>query len=199
MYSRTRMPGRRALALCCLLLTLAGAWTVEGDAAVHARRSALQTSTKETDSARLVELDAAITTLRGKLAANPTSTRIQANLAAAVSEYDAVSARLGGDRAPLLATHPAAPAEVPLGTNFPPPPNCSSLSGTFSSGTANVPIPVLQRRRSELYGLRRRGRTVAARRGCDYQRAAYLSQRCRHDLDVALRNGSDAHDRQWLR
>ncbi len=135
------MPGRRVLAVCCLLLVVAGASPVESDAAVRARRATLQTSTKEADFARLVELDAAITDLRGRLAANPTSTRISSKLTAAVAEYDAVSARLGGDRAPLLATYPSAPAEVPLGTNFPPPPNCTPVSGTFASGAVNVPIP----------------------------------------------------------
>lgn len=141
MDSRTRKPGRRVLAVCCLLLAVAGASPVDSDAAVRARRAALQSSAKEADAARLVEFDAAITTLRAKLAANPTSTRIQTSLASAVSEYDVVSARLGGDRAPLLATQPAAPADVPLGTNFPPPPNCTPVSGSFSSGTVNVPIP----------------------------------------------------------
>ncbi|MBK6317009.1 MAG: hypothetical protein IPF53_22655 [Blastocatellia bacterium] len=80
MDSRTRKPGRRVLAVCCLLLAVAGASPVDSDAAVRARRAALQSSAKEADAARLVELDAAITTLRAKLAANPTSTRIQTSL-----------------------------------------------------------------------------------------------------------------------
>ncbi|MBK6425853.1 MAG: proprotein convertase P-domain-containing protein [Blastocatellia bacterium] len=137
MDSRSRRPVRRALAMCCLLLAV-GAMLPTDATAARATRLALQgANSKHADTLRLVELDAAITYFKTRLAENPTSTSIQSKLAAAIAEYDAVSARLGGDRAPVLGTQPAA-AGGELGGAPPAPPNCVATSSSFANATPVV-------------------------------------------------------------
>ena len=140
MDSRSRRPVRRALAMFCLLLAVGTMLPMDGNAAARATRLAPQgANSKLADTQRLVELDAAITYFRTRLAQNPTSTNIQTKLAAAMSEYDVVSARLGGDRAPVLGTQPAAVGGE-LGGAPPPPPNCSASTSSFANATP-VAIP----------------------------------------------------------
>ena len=138
MDSRSRRPVRRALAICCLLLAVGAMLPTSTSAAARATRMALQAaSSKQADTQRLVELDAAITTLKARLAENPTSTRLQNGLTTAMAEYDEVSARLGGDRAPVLPTQPAASAGG-LGGGPPAPPNCVATTSSFANATPVV-------------------------------------------------------------
>ena len=91
MDSRSRRPVRRALAMCCLVLAVGAMMPTSTTAAARAARLALQaTSSKLADTQRLVELDATITNLKARLAENPTSTRLQNGLTAAMAEYDVV-------------------------------------------------------------------------------------------------------------
>jgi subtilisin-like proprotein convertase family protein len=125
--------------MCCLVLAVGAMMPTSTTAAARAARLALQaTSSKLADTQRLVELDATITNLKARLAENPTSTRLQNGLTAAMAEYDEVSARLGGDRAPVLTTQPAAPGGDRVAP--PAPPNCVATPSTFANNTP-VAIP----------------------------------------------------------
>lgn len=140
MDSRSARPIRRALAIGCLLLAVGTLVPTDTAAAARATRLALQTSSKQANVQRLNDLVGIIDNLRARLAADPGNTQTRNKLNAALAEYDALSASLGGDQAAPTATLPAGPG---TGEGLPPgtPPNCTSSTSTFSSGTVNVPIP----------------------------------------------------------
>jgi subtilisin-like proprotein convertase family protein len=69
--------------------------------------------TKEELTARMIELDETITALKGQLVSNPKNQSLLAQLNAAITEYDQISASMGGDRAPKLGTTPPSPPPGP--------------------------------------------------------------------------------------
>ncbi len=103
----------------------------------------LTTSNKQTMLARMIELDRMITELKGQVAANPKDKTLVGQLINAISEYDDLSAQLGGDRAPAQpageagAQTPNSPATAPV-----PPPGCTATTTPFTNSTP-VAIPDL--------------------------------------------------------
>ena len=71
---------------------------VAPDVAVTAQAQSMD---KDKLTARMIELDSAISDLKQRIASNPKDENLQVELAAASAEYDAISAQMGGDRAPL--------------------------------------------------------------------------------------------------
>jgi subtilisin-like proprotein convertase family protein len=97
-------------------------------------------ASKEEMTSRLNELDAMIDQLKSQLAENPKDPLIRAQLDAAVTEYDALSEQMGGDRASGQGESserraPASPNTAPA-----PPPGCTATQTTFTN-TTPLPIP----------------------------------------------------------
>ena len=132
MASQVRRSPRRVAALVSLALLVFLQLPVAG----AARRTA--SSSKEADSAQLVQLDAVIANLKTRVGADPTNTSLVAKYNAAVAQYNAISVRLGGDRAPsqlppdLTTTRGAGVPSAP--------PGCAATTTTFANSTA-TPIP----------------------------------------------------------
>jgi hypothetical protein len=58
-----------------------------------------QSLDKDKLTARMIELDSAISDLKQRIASNPKDESLQVELAAASAEYEAISLQMGGDRA----------------------------------------------------------------------------------------------------
>ncbi len=124
---------RVVVTLLCLAV-LAGMPVAQAAAST---RLAAQMSGKEADTARLIQLAQSIETLTVRLRTDPSNTTLQTKYNAAVAEYNAISARLGGDRAPV--TEAQAPTRG-TGGGPPPPPNCTASNQVFTQSTP-VAIP----------------------------------------------------------
>jgi subtilisin-like proprotein convertase family protein len=137
----------RVTRLAGLALALAGVINWVGlqtprlvKAASTQSHATMRTGWKETVMARMVELDASIAHLKALLVSSPYDKYLAGQLNDAISEYESLSAQLGGDRvtsepniAPYLLPLPVptlAPA-APLG--------CTSTLTTFSN---NTPLPI---------------------------------------------------------
>src|SRR5882724_10974061 len=144
---QTRRSYRVAGFVVCLLslISMVGIQTLVTvpAAARSGKVQKLTTSNKQTMLARMIELDRMITELKGQVAANPKDKTLVGQLINAISEYDDLSAQLGGDRAPTPpageagAQKPNSPATAPAA-----PPGCTASTTSFTNSTP-VAIPDL--------------------------------------------------------
>jgi subtilisin-like proprotein convertase family protein len=125
--------------MCCLLLAVGTMIPVDGTAAARTARLALQGSTKATDYQRLNELGLTITRLKERLVTEPNNTQLRGKLNAALTEYNAISASLGGDQAAQVGPDSGAEA-APEGTGPALPPNCTP--GVTGSGSNMTPVAI---------------------------------------------------------
>ncbi len=139
MYSRSRTPARRALATCCLLLAVVAWWPVDGAAAARLRSASRQSSSKEERFQRLNELAGAISRFRERLVSDPANAQLSGKLNAALSEYDSISASLGGDQAELTPTLPAGPGSGNRGGPTVPP---GCMPGALGTGSNATPVAI---------------------------------------------------------
>jgi subtilisin-like proprotein convertase family protein len=121
---------KRGMVFACLFMLLS--------LQLPASARLVQDSSKEQDAVRLVELATALDTIRARIANDPTNSRLRAKYETVTAEYDATSARLGGDRAPGDALEVGPNAPVGEGS-FPAPPNCTPVN-TSASNTTPTPI-----------------------------------------------------------
>jgi subtilisin-like proprotein convertase family protein len=122
---------RRAMTIACLLTLLM--LQLPTFVSVSAQTS------KEASQARLNELRVQINSLQKQVSADPTNKPLRKSLNAATTEYNSISASLGGDQGFELDTNPAETGDV-ADLAPPVPANCAGTTTTYSN-TTPVAIP----------------------------------------------------------
>ena len=108
--------------------------------------ASVQSSWKEDAVSQMIELEASIVDLKGKLAANPKDATLKEQLETEQRTYDALSVRMGGDRAPATGKSGSASVAQPnvpaggLGVVPTPPTGCTPTT-TLVANSTPVAIP----------------------------------------------------------